>query len=55
VYAVGHLEHLLALKLNLGRLAEVDAGRRVEAQTGMAVLVVVPTEETLAERACILN
>jgi hypothetical protein len=38
VGGVGHLEHALALELNLGRLAEMDAGRRVEAQTRMVVL-----------------
>jgi hypothetical protein len=36
-------------------VAEMDSGWRVEAETGVAVLVVVPAKETLAECTSVLN
>jgi hypothetical protein len=36
-------------------VADVDVDRRVESNTGVVVLVVVALEETLAERAGILD
>jgi hypothetical protein len=43
------------LDLDAAGLAEVDSGWGVEADTGVSVLVVVPVEEALTERASILN
>jgi hypothetical protein len=55
VGGVGCLEHAGALELNPVCAAEVDVGRGVKAKTGVAVLVVVPTEEGLTERAAVLD
>jgi hypothetical protein len=52
---VGCLEHASALELNPVCAAEVEVGRGVQAKTGVAVLVVVPTEEALTERAAVLD
>ena len=52
---VGRVEHAGALKLGDAGAPEVDIGRRVEADTGVAVLVVVPVEEVLAEYPAILD
>ena len=52
---VGCLEHASALELNPVCAVEVDVGRGVEAKTRVAVLVVIPTEEALTERAAVLD
>ena len=52
---VGCLKHTGALDLDACSVAEMDRGRRVKAETGVAVLVVVPLEKALAERAAILD
>ena len=49
------LKHKGTLDLDTFSAAEVDGGGRVEAETGVAVLVVVPAEEALAEGAAILD
>ena len=48
-------EHTFALDLDAVGVAEVDRGRGVETETGVVVLVVVPLEEALAERAAIFH
>ena len=52
---VGCLEDPRPSELNERRTPEVHVGGRVETQTGMVVLVVVPAEEALAEGASILE
>ena len=46
---IGCLEDTDTLGLDALCVAEMDGGWRVEAETGVAVLVVVPAEEALAE------
>ena len=48
---VGGHEHLLPLRADRGGLAEVHDGGREKSQAAVTVLVVVPGEEALAERA----
>ena len=48
-------EHTFALDLDAVGVAEVDGGWGVEAEPGVSVLVVVPAEEALAERAAIFD
>ena len=55
VVCVGCLKHAGALDLDACSVAEVDRGRGVKAKTRVAVLVVVPLEEALAERAAIFD
>ena len=43
------------LELGLVSTTKVHIGRRVKADTGVAVLVVVPAKETLAESTAILH
>ena len=52
---VGCLKYLGALELDVCSAAEVDVGGRVEPDARVAVLVVVPLEEALAERTSIFN
>ena len=52
---VGRVEHTRTLKVSDASPPEVHIGWRVEANTRMAVLIVVPAEEALAERPSILN
>jgi hypothetical protein len=51
VLSVNAVEGGLAVGLDLGRGVEVDRGRRVHADPGVAVVVVVGGEEPLADRA----
>ena len=55
VRGVGCVENACTLDLDAFGVAEVDGGRGVEAKTRVAVLVVVPLEEALAERAAVLD
>ena len=52
---IGCSQHTDTLKLDLGSATEVHIGRRMKANTRMAVLAVVPAEETLAEGAAVLD
>ena len=52
---VGGREHTCPLELNDLGAAEVDVGRGVEANPRVAVLVVVPAKEVLAEGPAILD
>jgi hypothetical protein len=49
------LKYTGTLDLDACSVAEMDGRRGVEAEAGMAMLVVVPAEETLAESAGILD
>jgi hypothetical protein len=51
----GGVEHRLALGENGLGLAEVHHGRGEQTDAGVAMLVVVPREEPLAEGAGVLN
>jgi hypothetical protein len=55
VSGVGSLENARTLDLHGSSPSEVDIGRGVEAQARVTVLVVVPAEEALTERAGILD
>jgi len=55
VSRVSGIEDPLALAQDGGRMVAVHHGRGEQGQRGMAVLVVVPGEETLAEGAAVLN
>ena len=55
VSGVRNSEHTFALDLDAVGVAEVDGGWGVEAEPGVSVLVVVPPEEALAERAAIFG
>jgi hypothetical protein len=55
VSGVGCLEYMRTLDLDAVGAAEVDRCRGVEAEARVTVLVVVPAEEALAERAAILD
>ncbi len=52
---VGCLKHTGTLDLDALSAAEVDSGWRVETETGVAVLVVVPVKEALAECAGVFD
>ena len=52
---VGGIEDGLALLEDRGRLAEVDPGGREHANAGVAMVVVVPGEETVAEGVAVLG
>ena len=51
VSGVGAVERGLALRTDLDGGAEVDRGGGVHADPGMAVIVIVGVEESVAERA----
>jgi hypothetical protein len=55
VSQVGGVENRLPLFPDAGRLAVMDHGGRHHADPGVAMLVVVPREESLAEGAAVLN
>jgi hypothetical protein len=50
---VGRLEYLRPLPVSLLGAAVMDVSRRVVADPGMAVLVMVPAEERLVEGPCL--
>ena len=52
---VGSGKDACPFELNERRTPEVNVGRRVKPQPGRVVLVVVPTEEALAEDASVLD
>jgi hypothetical protein len=55
VSGIGNLQDARSLEVDGFGASEVDGGRRVEADTRMAVVVVVPPEEAFAEGAAYLQ
>ena len=55
VSGIGSLQDTRSLEVDAFGASEVEGGRGLEADTRMAVVVVVPPEEALAEGAAIFN